>query len=267
MSGQIAENSQRPAVMAASDKMLKRGLPALIVGGALLIAVVWWFTLHLAGVLAVHHVEQKMADVANKARQVLQSDASMTEKQRALALLAQFRDVQRIELRDATGRLIWRNYKSVSQVRPQLPAVGRTLLERRNIDGMQRTVARHLMELDAGVSKLRLILQAEVDGLLARYSAVARTVAKALTTVLLAAIFLMGYMLILRWREQRMLARQLRELLADMGAREDQLREAVAQMSGSNAQLLRRMLALGGAKEAGGEEAADMPGEQPRKRA
>ena len=240
--------SQNASVAAMDERLdnrlLAHGLPALLIGGALLIAATWWLTLQLASTLAVTHVERKMADVAEKAQAVLAQPLDTSEQQKALAWLARFRDVQRLELQADDGTLLWRNYQSVSQVRHALPKAGQTMLQRRNIDGLPRTLARHHALVQAGGRRLHLLLEADVSNLLASYRQVAMVIAKAITTVLVAAIFIMGWLLMLRWREQRQLAAEVRQLLEE-AARSTDWRETISNMSAQNAALLRRMLALG----------------------
>ena len=251
-----------------TERFLSRGLPALLIGGALLIAAVWWATLQLAATLGQAHVHGKMADVAGKARTVLSQPLSEQEKYGALKWLGQFRDVRRLELRDAQGRLVWRNHASISQVRRALPAPGKTVTEQRIIDGMARIMARHHAVMDVNGRQMHLLLEADVTNMLAYYRQVAVVVAKALTTVLLAAVFLMGWLLLARWREQRALAEELRALLADAGRGED-WRAAVEHLNAQNAAMLRRVLSLAGndAAQPAHRTQADEQGSARRRRA
>jgi len=73
----------------------------------------------------------------------LQQGALNARAQQALADLARFRDVMRLEVRAEDGTVLWRNFQSVSRVKRQLPTPGNTLMERRNIDGLSRMLARH----------------------------------------------------------------------------------------------------------------------------
>lgn len=228
-----------------ADRLLAHGLPALIIGGALLIAVVWLLTLQLASTLADNHVQRKMLDVAHKAEAVLAMPQDEAAQRQALGWLARFRDVRGMELRDDAGRLLWRNVNTVSQVRRTLPKPGHTLLERRNVDGLPRTMARHHALLKADGKRLHLVLEADVSDLLSSYRQVAVLVAKAITTALLIAIFMMGWLLTLRWREQRELARELQELLKQQQEHDGKdWRQSIEELGAHNAALLRRMLAL-----------------------
>ncbi len=229
-----------------ADKVLAHGLPALILGGALLIAAVWWVTLHLASTLAATHVQQKMADVAHKASDIYVTQRDEASRLQALGWLARFRDVRLMELRGNGGKLLWRNVNSISRVRRALPAAGHTLLERRNVDGLPRVMARHHALLKADGKTLHLVLEADVSDLMASYRRIAVLLAKAISTVLLAAVFMMGWLIILRWREQRELAHELRALLA-RGEQENDgdWRQAIDELGAHNATLLRRMLSLG----------------------
>ncbi|GEM_PF-6557339 len=241
------------------DRLLRHGLVALVIGGALLIASVWLVTLHLASSLGQMHVQAKMADIARKAQLALQQDDEAAGHLQALQWLARFRDVRRMELHDAAGKVIWRNPDNVSRVVRAAPENGQTVLEQRTVDGLPRIMARHAALLRMDDKPVQLVLEADVSTLLASYRQVAMLVAKAITTALLAGIFLMGWLITLRWREQRALIARLREMLAQEAGQPvetgDDWRQMLDALSTRNAALLRRMTAL--AQQNAGEDTAE----------
>ena len=250
----ISLSANAPRGSAATDAATtSRGLTALLIGGAVLIIAMWWAVMQLSATLARIHVEQRMADVAIKAEAVLRQARGITpDARQALTHLARFRDIARMELRDAQGTVLWRNYHSVSRVRHPLPAVGQTLLEKRNIDGLMRDWARHHAALTIAGEQLHLLLEADMTPILASYRRVALLVAKAFTTVLLAAILLMGWLLM---RRQRLEAEQTTG---------DDWRGELETLQARNARLLRRMAQL--VKGNAGNAKSDSPAVPEEKR-
>ncbi len=249
MSLSLSANAPENITPAHTTEASTRGLSALLIGGAIFIIAMWWAVMQLSTTLARIHVDQRMGDVAAKAERVLRESHGLTpQTMLALSHLARFRDIARMELRDANGALLWRNYQTVSRVRHTPPASGQTLLEKRNIDGMLRDWARHHALLSVGEKRLHLLLEADMTPILASYQRVALLVAKAFTTVQLAAILLMGWLLMRRQR-----------LEVQRGAGED-WREEVETLQAGNARLLRRVahIAASGRTEADdGESAAN----------
>ncbi len=240
-------------------QLVSRGLPALIAGGAVLIAAVWLLAWQLADVLARTHVQQKMQDVAAKAESVLRepgapfsgkSLALSPRTRQALADLARFRDIYRMELRDGQGNIVWRNVSSISRVKRSWPKDGGIVIERRNVDGLLRSMARYRAQIStAGGRTLHLLMELDATPQLTAYHRVALLVAKAITTVVLAAMLLMGWMLMLRAREREALVRKLAESSNDNAAPADEaegLRHQIEELSAKNAALLRRMAKLAG---------------------
>ncbi len=260
-----AQLSSHASAARQARQLISRGLPALLVGGAVLIAAVWLLAWQLSDMLARTHVQQKMQDVAAKAQGVLrETGAAATggvpaalspHARQALADLARFRDIHRMELRDALGNVIWRNVPSVSQVRRDWPDSGGIVIERRNVDGLLRSMARFRTAMPtAGDKVLTLHMELDATPQLATYHRVATLVAKAITTVVLAAMLLMGWMLMLRAREQEALARHLEALENAVAAKEayaataqiEDLHRQIGDLSARNAALLHRMARLAG---------------------
>ena len=256
MSVSLSADTPRATAAAHAETTPNRGLTALLIGGAVLIVAMWWAVMQLSATLARIHVEQRMADVATKAQDVLQEARGATPQARqALTHLARFRDIARMELRDAQGAVLWRNHHTVSRVRHTPPAPGQTLLEKRNIDGLLRDWARHHATLAVAGQRLHLLLEADMTPVLASYRRVALLVAKAFTTVLLAAILLMGWLLM---RRQRMEAERRST---------DDWRAELEALQTRNARLLRRMaqLAAAGRDEAQAGEATGRTEERRRR--
>ena len=237
-----------------------RGLAALIIGSAVLIAAIWLLSWQLSDVLARTHVQQKMQDVAAKAEGVLREPGALfsgsaivlsPRARQALADLARFRDIYRMELRDDRGAIVWRNVPSVSHVKRRWPQDGGVIIEQRNVDGLVRSMARfHKRIAAAGGKTLHLALELDATPQLAAYHRVALLVAKAISTVVLAAILLMGWMLMRRVREQEELVRLMRQLAERVPAAASEtdetegLRREIEKLSARNAAMLRRMARL-----------------------
>lgn len=233
MTFSLSANASEENIVPTNATPRSRGLTALLIGGAVLIVAVWWVVMQLSSTLARIHVEQRMADIAAKAQDVLRQARGTTPDARlALRHLARFRDITHMELRDANGALLWRNHQTPAPKRLDLPTANATLLEKRNIDGLSRDWARHHALFTVAGQLHHLLLEADVTTILASYRYVALLVAKAFTTVLLAAIFLMGWLLM---RRQRLEAEQLSA---------DDWRAELETLQTHNAQLLRRMTQL-----------------------
>lgn len=233
---------------------ITRGLSALVIGGAVLIAAIWLLAWQLADMLARAHVQEKMHDVATKAASVLREPGAMFSGSRpalsprtrqALADLARFRDIHRLELRDAQGNVVWRNTPSISRVKRTWPASKTIVIEKRNVDGLMRSMARYHTVFSAAGTPLHLVIELDATPQLATYHHVAMLVAKAISTVVVAAILLMGWMLIRRIREREALLRQLEKALqAEDGATPAQLRHQLEELSARNAAMLRRLVKI-----------------------
>ena len=242
------------------ERVLAHGLPALIIGGALLLAVIWATMLELTSMLARVQVEQRMAQVAAKVQEVMQNHSGSVltgETRAALSYLLRFHDLQHLELVDANGRSLWHGESAAhAPVRP--PARNRTIIENQMVDGLSRALARHYAELKVPAGQVRVLILADVSNIMRRYRHIGILLAKAFSSVVLVAIFLMGWLLILRWREQRALLAEIRELLdkaREKGGRGTQdWQKLVEQASVHNATLLRQVLALVKEAGAGAEE-------------
>ena len=235
-----------------------RGLSALIIGGALLLAVIWATTLELTSGLARAQVEHRMAHVAEKVREVMKDhDAGVLSEdaRTALSHLIRFLNVHHLELLDSSGRVLWHGERAQHpNVRP--PVRGGTVLEQHLVDGMTRTIARHYDSIETPSGVVHMILMADVSDVFAKYRQIGILLAKAFSSIVLAAIFLMGWLLILRWREERALTQEFRALWenarAQGGDKERQLRTLLEQAADQNATLLRQMLARAQSVESAG---------------
>ena len=244
------------------ERVLAHGLPALIIGGALLLAVIWATMLELTSMLARVQVEQRMAQVAAKVQEVMQNHSGGVlagETRAALSYLLRFHDLQHLELVDANGRSLWHGESAPhAPVRP--PVRNQTLIENQMVDGLNRAVARHYAELNLPAGHVRVLILADVSDIMRRYRHIGILLAKAFSSVVLVAIFLMGWLLILRWREQRALLAEIRELLdkaREKGGKGVQdWQKLVEEASAHNATLLRQVLALVKEAGAGVEECA-----------
>ncbi len=246
--------------LSISSRVLSHGLPALVIGGALMLAAIWLATLELTGMLARVQVETRMAHVAEKVGEVMQNHAGgvlSEETTAALSHLEQFLNVQHMELLDASGRVLWHG-ETAPHPAVQPPAPGKTVIERHMVDGMSRVIARHYANLETPGGTLHLLLMADVTDVMAGYRRIGMLLAKAFSSVVLVAIFLMGWMLILRWREQRALMAEIRMVLQSARGEGDesaQLRALLDQAAEHNATLLRQMLAVVQAAEERGRHA------------
>ena len=255
MSASISANA--PGNIAPGDTAISpdRSLTALLIGGAVLIIAMWWAVMQLSSTLARIHVDQRMGDVAAKAETVLRKTGGLTSgASLALGHLARFRDIAHMELRGAGGTILWRNHQTSPRASHSLPASGRTLLEKRNVDGLLRDWARHHAVIDVNGKPLHLLLEADMTPVMASYHQVALLVAKAFTTMLLAGILLMGWLLM---RRQRLAAERQED---------ENWREELENLQARNARLLRRMahIAASGRTEQDSATPADTTEEKRR---
>ncbi len=238
----------------ASFRHVTHGLPALVIGGALVLAIIWATSLGLANMMARMQVEQRMSLVAEKVRDVMKDNSRgvLSDKTReALAHLARFLDVHHLEILDASGRSLWHGEAGPHPlVRPT--RTGKTVIEEQVVDGLSRTVARHYANFPSPVGKVHVIIMSDVSDIITGYRRIGIFLAKAFSSVVLIAIFLIGWLLILRWREERALMEQVRAMLHSApasptgNATEDdrQVRALVEQASQQNVAFLRQVLAL-----------------------
>ncbi len=179
----------------------QRELLALLIGGLLLVAAVWTFSLYLGNRLADVHMRHAATGIARQAAEVLREtgaagtvdDTLPAGTQAELRRLMKYRDVMALEIVDRNGRTIWS-----SGDRPADAAAAAGLsLHRITVDGLPRTV------IDARVpaGEVTVSIRQDVTGILGWYNDVFIAVAKAVTTVILAGFLVTGAVLLRRQRE------------------------------------------------------------------
>ncbi len=180
----------------------QRELLALLVGGLLLVAAVWSFSLYLGNRLAEVHMRHAAAGVARQAEEVLRETAGTATPANGLSpraeaelrRLMKYRDVMALEIAARDGRLVWFSGAGPAADRTAAPDFA---LYRVTIDGLPRTVAATRVRTGDVVVGVRQ----DVTGILGWYHDVFIAVAKAVTTVILAGFLVTGVVLMRRQRE------------------------------------------------------------------
>jgi len=179
----------------------QRELLALLIGGLLLVAAVWTFSLYLGNRLANVHMRHAAAGVARQAAEVLREtgatgtagDTLPAGTRTELRRLMKYRDVMALEIVDRDGRILW---SSGGNPATSAMAAGFSL-HRLTVDGLPRTVA----DARVPVGDVTVGVRQDVTGILGWYNDVFIAVAKAVTTVILAGFLVTGAVLLRRQRE------------------------------------------------------------------
>ncbi len=221
----------------------QRGLLALMVGGLLLVAAVWVFSLYLGNRLADVHMRHAAAGVARQAVEVLR-ETGVAEAARAplparadteLRRLMKYRDVMALEIVGRDGRTVWS-----SGGNPAARAASGFSLRRVTVDGLPRTVADARMTA-GGVT---VGVRQDVTGILGWYNDVFIAVAKAVTTVVLAVFLFTGVVFLRRQRESAEAETEL-EALRRRNAEEHErvlvLQAQLERLNADMAELTRRL--------------------------
>ncbi len=179
----------------------QRELLALLIGGLLLVAAVWVFSLYLGNRLADVHMRHAVAGVARQAAEVLRETGAANvageslpaDTQTELRRLMKYRDVMALEIVGRNGRTVWSSGGGSANV----AATAGFSLHHITVDGLPRTV------IDARVpaGNVTVGVRQDVTGILGWYNDVFVAVAKAVTTVILAGFLATGAMLLRRQRE------------------------------------------------------------------
>ncbi len=176
----------------------QRELLALLIGGLLLVAAVWTFSLYLGNRLADVHMRHAAAGIARQAVEVLREtgaadaagDALPAGTQAELRRLMKYRDVLALEIVGGDGRSIWSSGKGTLEA-------GAFSLHRVTVDGLPRIMA----DARVSVGDVTVGVRQDVTGILGWYNDVFVAVAKAVTTVILAGFLVTGAVLLRRQRE------------------------------------------------------------------
>ncbi len=251
------------AATTCNTKKPERGIIGLLAGGAVLIAAVWAFAIFLGGSLAQVHMRHKAQGVSVQTAMVLHEagetlagplkPATQTELRR----LMKYREVARMDIADASGRVVWSSAHDASAGRIAVPETsmrmttyktGNAELER----AYTHTAAR--MTSPAGL----VALDIDVTGMIAWYRRISFIAAKAITTVLLGGFFVMGMILFGKYHERQKAETRLDALRRENAIEQEKVRALQAQLDELNAAMASFNRKLGSAMKDNGK-GADTP--------
>ncbi len=235
-------------------RQTENGILGLLAGGVILVLAIWIFAFSLSGTLAGIHMRHKAQGVSMQAAEVLR-EAGETLKQglkpqtRAeLRRLMKYREVARMDIADAAGRVIWSSDAGGQAGRIAAPASGGLRMERYQVaaDGLRQVFARSTMP----VSGLGVIsLDIDMTGLLAWYERISLLVAKTLTAVVIGGFLVMGTILFGKYRERAQAETRLETLRRQNAEEQKKVLELQAQLEELNAGMARLNRKLAGAMQ------------------
>ncbi len=239
-----------------TKRQTENGILGLLAGGVILVLAIWIFAFSLSGTLAGIHMRHKVQGISMQVAEVLR-EAGETLKQdlkpqtRAeLRRLMKYREVARMEIADAAGRVIWSSDATVKAGRIAAPAGGGLRMEHYQItsDGLSQSFARSTFAL-AGQGFISL--DVDMTGLLAWYERISFMVAKALTAVVIGGFLVMGTILFGKYRERAQAETRLEALRRQNAEEQKKVLELQAQLEELNAGMARLNRKLAGAMQDG----------------
>ena len=256
-----------------NERQLAGGLIGLVAGAVLLILAVWMFALFLGENLAVVHMRHKTQGVSEQAAAIVRkfSAASIDKAARTeLARLMKYREVERIDIADAAGRIIWSSDPSGLNGRISIDSEALAGANGLDLDVRKRTnlsenqfFARSLAVIgDDGRTTGLVALEMDMTGLVAWYRRISILVAKVITTVLSAAFLVMGFMLFGKYRERKKAETRLEKLRRQNEEEQKKINELNAQLANLNEDMARLNRKLA---EAMGQDGAPRRGEAAEK--
>jgi len=243
-----------------TETVSENGILGLLAGGAVLVMSIWLLAFQIGDHLARVHVRHMSKGIAGQTAEVLRAGAEdlttplKAATRRELQRLMHYRSVTRMDIADASGKVIWSSDKSMGAGRLAWPASGGLELQayRRTMEGMTRNLARSVAPLgDKGLVSLEM----DMSGLLAWYKRISFMMAKGLTTVVVAVFLLMGVILFGKYRERAQAQRNLAALRKRNAEERAKVRRLQADLEELNAGMARltRELAKAMEKPRGGK--------------
>ena len=216
------------------------GIAGLLAGAVILIAAVWIFALLLSGNLARVHMRHKAQGVTMQTAQLLRESgetlsgplkpATRTELRR----LMKYREVERMDIADASGRVIWSSANDANAGR--IAMTGETLEMRTYKAGpaeLKRDFAHSAARIDAPAALVALDM--DVTGMIAWYKRISFMVAKTITTVLLGGFFVTGMIMFGRYHDRQKAETRLAALRRENAREQEKVRALQKQLDELNA--------------------------------
>lgn len=211
----------------------ENGLIGLLAAAALLVVVVWVTLFSLADTLARSHAAARAQDIGRHVEEVLKS-APAPQVGSELKRLMRDMHVQRLALADETGKLLWASDATIGRPAPDKePRLSWRALNAEGAPGLWLRLNRPL------AGDTRLLLELNVTASLARYRAVARVIAEALTLILLLGFFIAAAILFGRYRERLQARDALQRLRRENEEEQRRIRDLQRQLDEINGELAR----------------------------